>query len=94
MIGLKCPETRTIGDIEHNQGNIEPISRKAQIFGQAIDFRIADIASVDESEQPAIVIRTVREKPMGRSYHIPNSQGMICRSNFRVTRLSRAGSVS
>lgn len=93
MLDFRCTDTRTVRDIEDNQGNVEPISSKTQILGQTIDFRIANIASVDESEKPAIVIRTV-ERPMGQSHHIPNSQGMICKSNFRVTRLSRAGSVS
>jgi hypothetical protein len=58
MLDFRYPDTRTVRDIEDNQGNIESVSSKTQILGQAIDFRIANIAPVDESEEPAIFIRT------------------------------------
>jgi hypothetical protein len=36
----------------HTEGDIEPVSSKVQVFGQAVDSRIADVGSVDECTQP------------------------------------------
>ena len=49
-----------IRHIENHQGNVEFVPSQFEIFNKSIDFGIANVASVDESEQPWGFISSAR----------------------------------
>jgi hypothetical protein len=55
-------QTHTVWHVEDDQSDIESITSEIQILDQPINFRIADVTAVNESEQPITAIRTVRPR--------------------------------